>query len=297
MKKAIHLSPLGLHQLRNVSEARRKALAGVWRALVWPQTKPAVPAEIEVTFRFDDNPRTKFITGEMVFESWQDGRGRIENYFAGGFKTENHLVFGYTKKHDNIIGWGSIFFEMSPDSRKMTGRIVGVSSHSGEHFYSDAFLVKGADADLTPYRKTKRPTIFIGHGRSIFWKTLQRFLERNGYTVITYESGARAGKTVSNVLESILGDSSFALLVLTGDDKMEEGSLRPRQNVVHEIGLFQGKLGIGRAIILLEDGVEEFSNVKGINYIEFRKNKISDAFKDIVATIQREFPPSEKAAH
>ena len=35
-------------------------------------------------------------------------------------------------------------------------------------------------------------------------------------------------------------------------------------NVIHEVGLFQGRLGANKAIILLEDGCEEFSNIQGL---------------------------------
>lgn len=50
----------------------------------------------------------------------------------------------------------------------------------------------------------------------------------------------------------MLDESSFALLVMTGEDKTKAGKFRARQNVVHEAGLFQGQLGFSRAIILRE---------------------------------------------
>jgi hypothetical protein len=50
----------------------------------------------------------------------------------------------------------------------------------------------------------------------------------------------------------------------TGEDETKDGKLLARQNVVHEAGLFQGKLGFTRAIILLEEVTEEFSNLAGL---------------------------------
>jgi predicted nucleotide-binding protein len=84
--------------------------------------------------------------------------------------------------------------------------------------------------------------------------------------------------------------SSFALLVLTAEDEQGDGHFRARQNVIHEAGLFQGKLGFPRAIILLEEGVENLSNLDGVQYINFKQNNIRETFGDVVATIKREFP-------
>ena len=65
-----------------------------------------------------------------------------------------------------------------------------------------------------------------------------------------------------------------------------------QQNVVHEIGLFQGRLGFARGIILLEEGVEEFSNISGIEQIRFNTGRIRETFGEVVATIRREFSPT-----
>jgi predicted nucleotide-binding protein len=84
-------------------------------------------------------------------------------------------------------------------------------------------------------------------------------------------------------------ESSFALLVLTGEDEQADGQLRARQNVVHETGLFQGRLGFSRAIMLLEEGTEDFSNVHGIQQIRFAKGNIKETFGEVLATLKREF--------
>ena len=55
--------------------------------------------------------------------------------------------------------------------------------------------------------------------------------------------------------------------------EMDDGTLRARQNVVHEIGLFQGLHPLKRAVILLEEGVEEFNNIKGITQMRFEAGK------------------------
>jgi len=83
--------------------------------------------------------------------------------------------------------------------------------------------------------------------------------------------------------------TSFALLVLTGEDKGSDGKWHARENVIHELGLFQGKLGFARAIVLLEEGTEEFSNIHGIQQIRFAKGRVRETFGDVLATLRREF--------
>ena len=94
-----------------------------------------------------------------------------------------------------------------------------------------------------------------------------------------------------DILDSMSEDSSMALLVLTGEDKTQEGLMRARQNVIHECGLFQGRLGFDRAILLVEKGVELASNFDGIQQLRFNKGRIQEVFGDVIATIRREFGP------
>src|SRR5664279_2622364 len=91
--------------------------------------------------------------------------------------------------------------------------------------------------------------IFIGHGGSLQWRNLKDHLhDKHHLDVEAYEVGARAGHTIRDILEEMLGKSSFACLVLTGEDELKGGKLLARQNVIHEVGLFQGRLGFARAI-------------------------------------------------
>lgn len=139
--------------------------------------------------------------------------------------------------------------------------------------------------------KPSNPMIFIGHGRDEQWRELKNHLQdEHNFKVNAYEVGPRAGLGVKDVLEKMLDESSIAFLVLTGEDIDNCGRLHARQNVVHELGLFQGRLGFDRAIPLVEDGVMDFSNIRGITKIIFSKGNIQATFGKVVATINREFP-------
>jgi predicted nucleotide-binding protein len=132
--------------------------------------------------------------------------------------------------------------------------------------------------------------VFIGHGRDAQWRDLKDHLQdQHGIKVIAYETGPRAGLSVKEVLERMVTNASFAFLVLTGEDMHSDGEAHARENVIHELGLFQGRLRFTRAIALLEDGVHEFSNILGVNQIRFGRGRIRETFGDVVATIRREF--------
>lgn len=141
-----------------------------------------------------------------------------------------------------------------------------------------------------PKVETPKPTVFIGHGRSSQWRDLKDHLQdQHGYEVIAYEVGARAEHTIRDILDDMLGKSSFAVLVMSAEDEDTEGKFHARPNVIHELGLFQGKLGFSRAVVLLEEGTQEFSNIHGIQQIRYGKGNIRETYGEVLATLRREF--------
>jgi len=86
----------------------------------------------------------------------------------------------------------------------------------------------------------------------------------------------------------MLGQANFAILLLTAEDETASGSRRARQNVVHEVGLFQSRLGFNRAILLKQEGVEDFTNVAGLQDIPFSGNKIEQSFYELRRVLKRE---------
>ena len=135
----------------------------------------------------------------------------------------------------------------------------------------------------------KNKTIFIGHGHSPIWREAKDFItETLGLEYEEFDRISAAGKFINNRLEEMLGKSCMAFLIMTGEDEHLDGSEHARQNVIHEIGKCQDRFGSERAIILLEKGCQEFSNIDGIVYIDFAKGNIKEAFGDIVKVLIRE---------
>lgn len=198
-----------------------------------------------------------------------------------GFQVSTSAGYGRTPNGHDAWGWETTVSVNAP-SRELIERVFSIF----EANHDSARMVP----EPRPAPKKEPPTVFIGHGRSPLWRDLKDHLaEHHGYGVKAFESGARAGHVARDVLEELLAESSFALLVLTAEDEQADGGRRARQNVVHEAGLFQGKLGFRRAILLLEDGCEGFSNVAGLQHIPFSRGNIREVFGDVLATLRREF--------
>lgn len=131
--------------------------------------------------------------------------------------------------------------------------------------------------------------IFIGHGRNKIWARVNSFLgDEMKLKTEYFERNSQTGKSVITALESCLEKATFAVIIMTAEDETNQGTQRARQNVIHEIGLFQGKLGFDKVAILLQDGVEEFSNIAGLQYIPFTSDKIEQTFYELEKMLERE---------
>lgn len=131
--------------------------------------------------------------------------------------------------------------------------------------------------------------VFIGHGRSDVWRDLKDFLQdRLKVQWDEFNREPNAGVATSDRLQEMLDAASFAFLVMSAEDQTAQGKMTARLNVVHEAGLFQGRLGFKKAIILLEDGCEEFSNIVGLGQIRFPAGNISAKFEEIRKVLERE---------
>ena len=160
-----------------------------------------------------------------------------------------------------------------------------------EENVEESCLPDPPDPPDPPLLLPEKPTIFIGHGRSFLWRELKDHLQdQHDHNIIAYEVGARAGHEIRDILNDMLSKSSFAILCMTGEDETTDDEIHPRLNVVHELGLFQGRLGFSRSIVLLEEGTQEFSNIHGVHQIRFSRGNIKATFGDVLATIRREFP-------
>lgn len=143
-------------------------------------------------------------------------------------------------------------------------------------------------------RKTKAAervgtNVFIGHGQSLVWRDLKDFLQdRLNLPWDEFNRVPVAGVTNIARLSEMLDAAAIAFLIMTAEDEMANGAVHARMNVVHEAGLFQGRLGFTRAVVMLEDGCEQFSNIEGLGQIRFPRGNIAAVFEEVRRVLERE---------
>ena len=129
--------------------------------------------------------------------------------------------------------------------------------------------------------KTKKINqIFIAHGPASFWEKIYRYVKEDlNYKVEAFESESRISEPITYICDNFLKTCNCAIAVIAKEDFDDNGQARTRQNVIHEIGLFQGKYGTERVIIFEEEGVDIYSNISGLQTIKFRKNPEEGFYK------------------
>jgi predicted nucleotide-binding protein len=131
--------------------------------------------------------------------------------------------------------------------------------------------------------------VFIGHGgASAEYLKLGVWLGDQGLVWEVFDRKPTAGMSTKERLLEMLDNAQIAFLLMTPEDEDAEGKMKARANVIHEVGLFQGRLGWMKAIVLLEEDCEEFSNIEGIGQIRYPRGNINAAFDEIRQVLQRE---------
>ena len=90
----------------------------------------------------------------------------------------------------------------------------------------------------------------------------------------------------------------FSLLIGTTDDEVKyrgDTVMQPRDNVLFELGLFIGRLGLSKCAFVIDKELKVLSDISGITLARFKKddatsfvtaiNQISELFKNQIAQI------------
>lgn len=109
----------------------------------------------------------------------------------------------------------------------------------------------------SPSQRETGNKVFMGHGRSGAWRDLKDFIQdRLGLLWDEFNRLPVAGITNIARLSQMLDDAGIAFLILTAEDEKADGTIQARMNVIHEAGLFQGRLGFTKRLYFLKRAVK-----------------------------------------
>lgn len=122
--------------------------------------------------------------------------------------------------------------------------------------------------------------VFISHGRCHDWLKVQAYILKDVHIdTLELAQEANRGRTVLQKLNEEAAKCLYAVIVMTGEDEAGEGERpRARENVMHEIGFFQGKYGLENVCLLYEEGTNIPSNIHGLVYIPYPKGYVDATF-------------------
>jgi len=141
------------------------------------------------------------------------------------------------------------------------------------------FEVRANSRITGAYETTHPKRVFISHGRSEDWRLVQTHMDKDlEIPTLELAQEPNRGRTVLQKLSEESDRCFFAVVVMTGDDDVPGEAPRARQNVIHEIGFFQGKYGLPNVCLLYEEGTDIPSNIHGVVYVPFPKDSVSASF-------------------
>ena len=133
--------------------------------------------------------------------------------------------------------------------------------------------------------------IFLVHGHDEEMKqTVARTLEKLDLKPIILHEQPDRGRTIMEKFEDYSEAISFAIILLSPDDKGCEANIFPesaksraRQNVILELGYFIGKLGRNKVLVLFKDEIdfEHPSDFVGVLYTPFKGGWELEMFKEL----------------
>lgn len=121
--------------------------------------------------------------------------------------------------------------------------------------------------------------VFIVHGHDELnlLRTKELLRERWAFEPIVLSSQPGKGRTIIEKFEDEAQRASFAFVLLTPDDVIQNdgsGYSQARPNVIFELGWFYGRLGRGRVCILFKEGTKIHSDLDGVSRIQFKDSVV-----------------------
>ncbi len=157
------------------------------------------------------------------------------------------------------------------------------------------FAIRSLSEQATLAVAPQETRVFISHGRAQDWREIQAYIERDAkIPTLELEQQPDEGRTAQHKLFDEANKCSFAVVVMTEEDMDAAGITRARENLIHEIGYFQGRYGTNGICLLHEEGTSIPSNIAGVVYAPFTRGNIGATLVALRRELDRFYGPRSK---
>ncbi|MEM7272349.1 MAG: hypothetical protein AAF547_04650, partial [Actinomycetota bacterium] len=95
-------------------------------------------------------------------------------------------------------------------------------------------------------------------------------LREQGFDVNEEESASIGAHSTAGAVQDVLNEYDMVFLVVRQTDGVDvDGPIKPFQQLLREAGLMQGKIGMSRVVLLVENTVNGLSADTGVGSIRF----------------------------
>jgi predicted nucleotide-binding protein len=238
-----------------------------------------------------------------VIEKIADATGRIRKQIADGKLNKSSQLQWVARLMfllKPIFGKQSPLVVMLEQLRNEIGKTLLSSDdfisrvEQVEHFLASFNASADAGSFVVTSRRSLTPAtndVFVIHGRDETNQLRLSKLIREDFRlmpIVLLDKPGRSAPTIDK-FEHHAQTCSYAIALFTADDRVTtktgEEYWQPRPNVIFETGWFVGRLGKERVLILLQEGVKNYSDFDGVNRIQFRDD-VEDKFRAIQAELK-----------
>ena len=148
------------------------------------------------------------------------------------------------------------------------GKLKAISSDPT--FFEQNMSIQFKERENTT--KTNSKDVFIVHGHTKLIDTVSLVVSKLGLNPIVLFKQADKGRTIISKFEDYGSQAGYAIVIYSPNDKLDNGKMRARQNVILEHGYFMGKLGREKVFVLIENdviekpGIEKPGDIDGVIY-------------------------------
>lgn len=160
----------------------------------------------------------------------------VQEQIPRNFMSRDSLAMSQGIKVPHHIGFQAWLAEQFSHGQQLE-ELARIAEHVAKYLHE----VQRTRGETVP---TPGGHVFIGHGHSPVWRELKDFVhDRLKLDWDEFKRVATPGLSNKERLKAMLESACFALIVFTGEDEHLDGSRHARESVIHEAGLFQGRLG------------------------------------------------------